>query len=52
MFFKLLVNLHELIEQKGEAGKVIEKKLQSLADDLHGMLSQHIQVTKNLINNT
>ncbi|ODN04727.1 Leucine-rich repeat-containing protein 16A [Orchesella cincta] len=40
---QLLVNLHELIEQKGEAGKVIERKLQSLADDLHGMLSQHIQ---------
>ncbi|XP_035702195.1 F-actin-uncapping protein LRRC16A isoform X3 [Folsomia candida] len=40
---QLLANLHELIEQKGEAGKVIESKLQSMSDDLHSVLLQHIQ---------
>lgn len=42
--WQLLANLHELIEQKGEAGKVIESKLQSMSDDLHSVLLQHIQV--------
>ncbi len=33
-----------MIEQRGEAGKVIESKLQQISDELHSTLTQHIQV--------
>ena len=33
-----------MIEQKGEAGKAIESKLLNLADELHAVLNQHIEV--------
>lgn len=42
--FQILLSLHEMIEQKGEAGKAIESKLLNLADELHAVLNQHIEV--------
>lgn len=42
---QLLLNLHEVIEQKGEAGKVVESKFEQLSDELYTMLVNHIQVS-------